>query len=62
MLEMFSGMGYRVDVSNPEEPAVLNLTIVFSRWTSQDVPLDPEDGLPRFFTAVPVSDENPATD
>ncbi len=61
LLEMFSGMGYHIDVSNPEEPVVLDLTIVFSRWTSQDVPRDPEDGLPRFFTAVLVSDENPAT-
>jgi hypothetical protein len=61
LLKMFADDGYRVDESNPEEPVVLDLTIAFSRWTSQEVPLAPEDGLPLYFTAALVSNENPAT-
>lgn len=59
VLKMFADEGYRIDDSNPEEPVVLDLTLAFSRWTSQDVPLDPEDGLPMHFTAALVSHENP---
>ncbi|MFC8200400.1 hypothetical protein ACFWBR_34405 [Streptomyces sp. NPDC060006] len=62
LLKMFADEGYRIDETNPEEPVVLDLTIAFSRWTSQEVPLDPEDGLPLYFTAALVSNENPATD
>jgi hypothetical protein len=60
LLKLFSDSGYRIDDSNPEEPVVLDLTIAFNRWTSQEVPLDPEDGLPLYFTAALVSDENPS--
>ncbi|MCT9139400.1 hypothetical protein [Streptomyces violarus] len=41
-----SDSGYRIDDSNPEELVVLDLTVSFNRWTLQEVPLDPEDGLP----------------
>jgi hypothetical protein len=61
LLKMFADEGYRIDESNPEEPVVLDLTIAFSRWTSQDVPMDPADGLPKYFTAALVSNENPST-
>jgi hypothetical protein len=60
LLKLFSDAGYRIDDSNPDEPVVLDLTIAFNRWTSQQVPLDPEDGLPLYFTAALVSDENPS--
>lgn len=60
LLQAFSEAGYRIDDSNPEEPVVLDLTIAFNRWTSQEVPVDPEDGLPLYFTAALVSNENPS--
>jgi hypothetical protein len=60
LLQAFSEAGYRIDDSNPEEPVVLDLTIAFNRWTSQEVPLDPQDGLPLYFTAALVSNENPS--
>ncbi|MEU5957297.1 hypothetical protein [Streptomyces sp. NPDC047525] len=61
LLKMFADLGHRIDDADPESPVVLDLTIAFSRWTSQDVPLDPEDGLPLYFTAALVSNENPNT-
>ncbi|MBE8478120.1 hypothetical protein [Streptomyces justiciae] len=60
LLKIFSAAGYEIDDSRPEEPVVRDLTIVFSRETSQEVPVDPEDGLPLYFTAALVSHENPA--
>ncbi|GAA1929723.1 hypothetical protein GCM10009837_64320 [Streptomyces durmitorensis] len=61
LLPMFADRGHRIDDTDPESPVVLDLTIAFSRWTSQDVPVDPEDGLPLYFTAALVSNENPRT-
>ncbi|MFJ4818810.1 hypothetical protein [Streptomyces sp. NPDC088801] len=61
VLKLLSDAGYRIDDSDPEEPVALDLTIAFNRWTSQEIPLDPEDGLALYFTAALVSDENPST-
>ncbi|WP_435283721.1 hypothetical protein [Streptomyces koelreuteriae] len=60
LLKVFSDAGYVIEDSDPEAPVVLDLTIAFNRWTSQEVPLDPYDGLPLYFTAALVSDENPS--
>ncbi|WP_139141008.1 hypothetical protein [Streptomyces oceani] len=49
--------GYRVDVSDPESPVIPGVTLAFTRETGQDVPLDPVDGLPLYFTSVLVSNE-----
>ncbi|MEU6681341.1 hypothetical protein [Streptomyces sp. NPDC046925] len=59
LLKMFGDRGYRIDAAAPESPAVLDRTIAVIRWTSQDVPLDPDDGVPLYFTSALVSNENP---
>lgn len=50
-------MGRTVDETDPESPVLPGVTLAFTRETGKEVPVDPSDGLPLYFTSVLVADE-----
>lgn len=49
-------LGRVIEDSDPECPVIPGVTLAFTRETGQDVPVDPADGLPLYFTSVLVAD------